>query len=124
MPDRAVVDRRTYCQDLLDDLSGIEGARAAAARNRVRRCLEETEPQPRHLVALSDDRQWLVVLDPEPYTWMGDNQTYWGIYRWDSNEGQYLFDAAAETDTGQDANEVLASWLAGQEAPDAPPAVP
>ena len=76
MPDRAVVDRRTYCQDLLDDLSGIEGARAAAARNRVRRCLEETEPQPRHLVALSDDRQWLVVLDPEPYTWMGDNQTY------------------------------------------------
>lgn len=112
-PDRAVADRRTYCQDLLDDLSGIEGARAAAARNRARRCIKETEPQPRAIVALSEDRQWLCVLDKES-RWALTDDILWSIYGWDTNESLYLFVKNTQ-DTGQDAHEVLRAWLEGRE---------
>lgn len=72
-------------------------------------------PDTRAVVAISEDRRWLVVLDLEPYSWLGDNQTYWSIYRWDSNSSQYEFETSEDVDTGQDAKDVLAEWLAERE---------
>ena len=58
-------------------------------------------PQPRAIVALSEDRQWLVVLFPNVHKL----RDMWAILRckWDT-----------VADTGQDAHAVLAEWMAGQ----------
>ncbi|MCA9878436.1 MAG: hypothetical protein KC442_11660 [Thermomicrobiales bacterium] len=65
------------------------------------------EPQPRALVALSEDRQWLVVQHPR--------LTIWEILERDEDYGHVAyFDGKNRfiEDTGQDANEVLREWLA------------
>ena len=62
------------------------------------------DPQPRALVALSDDRQWLVIHD--------DDQA-WDIWQRKGDLG-YVYESYVD-DTGQDAHDVLAAWLEGRE---------
>lgn len=62
--------------------------------------------QPRALVALSEDRQWLVVrfeLGFETFRLVNEAGKPFGFFaeRWTN-------------DTGQDAHEVLAAWLEGR----------
>lgn len=68
-------------------------------------------PQPRALVALSEDRQWLVVLDPEPEDW---DEMHFNLFhfsrRWWTWEHELLIN-----DTGQDAHEVLEKFLEGRD---------
>ena len=71
---------------------------------------EQPQP-PRALVALSDDRQWLVVQHPR--------LTIWEILERDEDYGHVAyFDGKNRfiEDTGQDANEVLAAWLEASRA--------
>lgn len=70
---------------------------------------EQPQP-PRALVALSDDRQWLVVLEPDIYRGV----PAFSLLQW-SEEGCTWEEMAVITDTGQSADEVLADWLAGRE---------
>lgn len=65
---------------------------------------ETPKPQPRPVVAISDDRQWLVVLGI-PY------RNLWGVYLFDGAGAGSDFITEIE-DTGQSADEVLASFLA------------
>jgi len=66
--------------------------------------------EPRDLVALSDDRQWLVILE-DIGAWavrVRDKDSYrlpYGV----TDKCEWI------TDTGQDANEVLREWLEGRE---------
>lgn len=66
------------------------------------------QDKPRAIVALSEDRQWLVVL----------KQSRW-FALWDREYAllmvpQYeVFERVAD-DTGQDAHDVLAAWLDGR----------
>ena len=66
----------------------------------------------RALVALSEDRQWLVVNERWPHG------TFFMIYRWDvqPNMVEPWRWVDKEDDTGQDAHEVLREFLAGREA--------
>ena len=68
---------------------------------------------PRALVALSEDRQWLVVLMPGPES---EGQHYWHFIRWLNGESSFWDHDEFWADTGQDANEVLAAFLEGRES--------
>lgn len=67
----------------------------------------ECTPTPRALVALSEDRQWLVVLMPEFAMFP------WVLYR-RAYEIDHWVPETHFRDTGQDAHEVLAEWLEGR----------
>ena len=60
-------------------------------------------PTPRALVALSEDRQWLVVLSDA-------TNNPWSVYRHSPGDTYLLW--ACKPDTGQGADAVLADWLA------------
>lgn len=76
----------------------------------------ECTPQPRALVALSEDRQWLVVLEPERWSGFGVYRREWmsgtfatsGYWHWVRAKRGYA------EDTGQSADEVLAAFLEGR----------
>lgn len=104
MPDRAVVD---FVAEWIEnqDLSCVDTAEELAYnwRGDMQRL-----PAPRALVAISPDRQWLVVLED------GD----WRI-RKRSNDEFCLLDEAGGgwiIDIGQSAEAVLAQWLEGRDA--------
>ena len=65
--------------------------------------------KPRAVVALSDDRQWLVVLTPQGH-WdvLGQGYAYYRNSVWVSLN--------SSADTGQDAHEVLREWMEGRDA--------
>ena len=63
--------------------------------------------QPRALVALSDDRQWLVVLDVKN-VWNVMEKRYG-----QATHGFWWKSVQDIRDTGQDAHAVLATWLEG-----------
>lgn len=72
----------------------------------------EPTPQPRALVALSDDRQWLVVLDPDGYSgwFVRYRLNAYGYWIPDVQAGE----PCCIRDTGQDAHAVLAEWMEGR----------
>lgn len=80
---------------------------------------------PRAVVAISEDRQWLVVLNPEPFGWGEDQQSlWWSTYHWDSESMLWAYEyppgdrrvtSRGIRDTGQDAHEVLREFLEGRE---------
>lgn len=70
---------------------------------------EQPQP-PRALVALSDDRQWLVVLDVNN-VWKVMEKRYG-----QAAHGFWWKSVREIEDTGQDANEVLAAWLEASRA--------
>lgn len=76
--------------------------------------LKPVEPQPRALVALSDDGQWLVTKAPDS-TWNPSYQPRFAVLEWRGVEWRLL---RWVDDTGQDANEVLATFLEGQKEQD------
>ena len=104
MPDRAVVDA---CAQILADLVDAEGPRAEAAKANARRCIAQRSQKPRALVAIREDRQWLVVLD-DP-VWKAYERVYVGM------DSAYVFRYILADDASQDAHEVLATWLEGRE---------
>ncbi len=57
----------------------------------------------RAIVALSDDRQWLVVLSADGY---------WHVQQWLLIDEMWLGKGSFVKDTGQDAREVLTAFLA------------
>ena len=63
----------------------------------------------RAVVAVSDDRQWLVVLTPEGR---------WSLAGWGLNHsGHHMWVTVRDIeDTGQDAHEVLREWMEGRDA--------
>ncbi len=65
-------------------------------------------PQPRALVALSEDRQWLAVLDVKN-VWNVMEKRYG-----QATHGFWWKSVQDIRDTGQDAHAVLAEWIAGQ----------
>ncbi len=65
----------------------------------------EEPPARRALVAISEDRQWLVVLDAKDG---------WEVWR-RTNDVSYRHHDYLGPDTGQSAEDVLASWLEGRE---------
>ena len=69
------------------------------------------EPQPRAIVALSDDRQWYTVLSKEPSR--HDGKRYFTLFGWSDFMGAYQWRDLIE-DTGQDAHQVLAEWMEGR----------
>ena len=70
-------------------------------------------PQPRAIVALSDDRQWLVTQEP-PYRWRSKLPAVECFYIWRRCGSMMSFHDVIE-DTGQDAHQVLAAWMATHE---------
>lgn len=64
-------------------------------------------PQPRATSALSEDRQWLVVLDAKN-VWNVMEKRYG-----QATHGFWWKSVQDIPDTGQDANAVLATWLEG-----------
>ncbi|MCA9880740.1 MAG: hypothetical protein KC442_23245 [Thermomicrobiales bacterium] len=71
----------------------------------------DPEPPLRALVALSEDRQWLVVLGAEPDA---EGRHWWRFIRWiGGGDGFWEHDEFWQ-DTGQDAHAVLATWLEGR----------
>lgn len=70
----------------------------------------ECTSKPRTLVAISEDRQWLVVLEPE----LEDKRatSVFSIWQWDVRDGHIL--KRAVMDTGQSAEDVLREWAEGQ----------
>jgi hypothetical protein len=73
--------------------------------------LRELEPPDRALVAISEDRQWLVVLED-----VFSNGGAWVIYRdaEDDVKRPWVLEAWRD-DTGQSAESVLAGWLEGRD---------
>lgn len=69
--------------------------------------IHEAIDKPRALCAVSDDRQWLVVLDALKMFRLF-HKDYWGAYTPFIGNGKSSF----IEDTGQDAREVLAAFLA------------
>lgn len=65
--------------------------------------------EPRALVALSEDRQWLVTC----------SDGLWCVWRYEnlplSQGARYEKPSPIVVDTGQSAHEVLAAWLEGRE---------
>lgn len=133
MPDRAVVEKKPEVW-LSECYPGMKILDADGWRNpigkpwtmpitreefeqRLAYCTVEMT-QPRALVALSEDRQWLVVLFPNVHKL----RDMWAILRckWDGDFTRW--DTVA--DTGQDAHAVLAALLSQQEAGDGTPDVP
>ena len=116
MPDRAAVDDKRkallaeYEAWAVGELSEISDEAMAAGRAALRAQNDiDWKETPRALVALSENRQWLVAPDatwPRFVIFALEDDDYGGGYlRVDSVE-----------DIGQDAHEVLASWLKEREA--------
>ena len=107
MPDRAVVD---------DDLGFVPSRAVHPVTFEVQRVFHGQpssvglpEPQPRALVALSEDRQWLVTPDPAGHP-------LWFVFHWEetaTDVGWMVQDKMIEA-AGQDAHAVLARWLEGR----------
>lgn len=120
MPDRAVVEwnltpeerellwdlaMRSYREDFHHDDGVLRSPTPQAQRDWDILCsvlhkLPMQDPQPRALVALSEDRQWLVVL----------RDGYWTMYQHAGYVDDYQMWADL-SDTGQDAQDVLAQFL-------------
>lgn len=67
---------------------------------------EVAKPEPRALVALSDDRQWLVVLMPD---------AFFEVFQLEDSKWAYGYLPHDRIkDTGQSAHAVLAAWLASR----------
>ena len=67
------------------------------------------QDKPRAIVALSEDRQWLVVLNPSDRV-----SPVWFIYKWcHACPRAWTYETWREN-TGQDAHDVLAAWLDGR----------
>lgn len=65
--------------------------------------------EPRAVVAIGQDRQWLVVLEPEP------SDQVWLVLRWTTEwDGDWYNTQKTSRDTGQEAHEVLAPRLERQ----------
>ena len=121
MPDRAVVERFTatglsaelektppgWSMDFQDQQTGEWWVAIRKADFETATAL----PHPRALVALSEDRQWLVVLEPD-IEGHPEATSAFGVWKRDIRAGWVL--QAAIIDTGQDAHAVLAEWMAGQ----------
>lgn len=126
MPDRAVVELACQnCGTHLNVHSGVDIVRCPQCRVRFHAddlspwgCHagdNDEAPQPRAMSAVSEDRQWLVVLQE------GTLESVWYVFRSKHvvagtgrvSYGPYEYYALAD-DTGQDAHEVLRDWLAGQ----------
>ena len=124
MPDRAVVDDRPIPGPGCDHCEG--GLVLVVGRDKIweetcPRCGPKSipwsyaapidaglpDPQPRALVALSEDQQWLVV---KPRVGSGFEANF-AVYQI-APDAYRLEDYIP--DTGQDAHEVLAAWLEGQ----------
>ena len=125
MPDRAVVDDRPIPGPGCDHCEG--GLVLVVGRDKIweetcPRCGPKSipwsyaapidaglpEPQPRAIVALSEDRQWLVV-----HT--SGRAVGFDIYeRWENADTFGYAPCNWVPDTGQDAHAVLAEWMAGQ----------
>lgn len=111
MTDRAVVDDPCpFCgKDRVHDI--YDGDRRV-------RCLscnifwypDDPEPEPRALVALSEDRQWLAVLDVKN-VWNVMEKRYG-----QATHGFWWKSVQDIRDTGQDAQDVLAAFLEGRDA--------
>lgn len=107
---RAVVAsrHRDHCQRMLEQSAGFEGPEWEIARESWRRCITGAQQEilaTRAVVAISDDRQWLVVLPKAIKQWRGCRL----------NElGDVMQQYGLDKDTGQDAWDVLAAFLAGR----------
>ena len=125
MPDRAVVDDRPIPGPGCDHCEG--GLVLVVGRDKIweetcPRCGPKSipwsyaapidaglpEPQPRAIVALSEDRQWLVVLEPD-IEGHPEATSAFGVWKRDIRAGWVL--QAAIIDTGQDAHDVLNEFL-------------
>lgn len=118
MPDRAVADDDAREQEVLERLKGPwHGWHTCGNCGKWQTvyCQDCGEPLPEHeepdraVVAISEDRQWLVVLDPHAVArasgiWM----LSWSVLRWDDISFE---DYGFVEDTGQSADEVLATFL-------------
>lgn len=113
VPDRAVVGNKCGVTPLphswSDDYSecircGAKGPGAFSWEYGVPSDMGLPDPQPRAIVALSDDRQWLVV---KPRVGSGFEANF-AVYQI-APDAYRLEDYIP--DTGQDAHEVLAAWL-------------
>ena len=125
MPDRAVVDDRPIPGPGCDHCEGglvLVVGRDKSWEETCPRCGPKSipwsyaapidaglpEPQPRALVALSEDRQWLVVLDVKN-VWNVMEKRYG-----QATHGFWWKSVQDIRDTGQDAHAVLAEWMEGQ----------
>lgn len=131
MPDRAVVDERQEAYETVErhlksvmavndiGAASLYGEPTYADPDEVmqwEQVLRELEPSDRALVALSEDRQWLVVLEPERWSGFGVYRREWmsgtfatsGYWHWVRAKRGYA------EDTGQGADDVLAAWLEGR----------
>lgn len=79
-----------------------------AARLHIDAGIAELGDQPRAIVALSEDRQWLVMLRPDSDPGM------WLAYRLLPLTLELIPQRPAIPDTGQDAHKVLAAWMEGR----------
>lgn len=113
---RAVVAsrHRDHCQRMLEQSAGFEGPEWEIARESWRRCITGAQQEilaTRAVVAISDDRQWYTILDKKPNR--TDGKMYFTIYGWSDFMNSYQWRDIVE-DTGQDAWDVLAAFLAGR----------
>ena len=69
--------------------------------------------QPRALVAISEDQETLVVLDPEPVERGGRRDVWWSVIGWN---GVWWEDDGFTEDTGQSADAVLREWMESRDA--------
>ena len=117
MPDRAVVDGDLKRWYEIQGAAMKDGMTQAAASDYADQCLvwineakmvHEQANHLRALVALSEDRQWLVV-----HT--SGRAVGFDIYeRWENADTFGYAPCNWVPDTGQDAHEVLAGWMAGR----------
>lgn len=115
MPDRAVVDddeltaeeersMQIYTPKALLDQLDEEEYEAAVERYKA--------SLPRAVVAISEDRQWLVVLDPEGFTGWFVRYRINAYGHWVPDKNPLLPSSWCDIveDTGQSADEVLREW--------------
>ncbi len=103
MPDRAVVDGQCCESPKLHSWINDEDETQIYCRN----CNQIFPHEPRAVVAISEDRQWLVVPQASDIDWflvMELDRDRTGYHEYDSIP-----------DTGQDAHEVLAAWMEGRQ---------
>ena len=104
MPDRAVVSE--LCCETPDIAMwyGDDDQQQFYCRN-CKSPFPPVEPPPRALVAISEDRQWLVVHRPKEGRFLVYEE-----FHFDSGQACYGEHGGTD-DTGQSAEDVLAAWL-------------